>query len=145
MTRAARRRHTLFLGAFLAAGCASAPSADGPAGESASAVPAPDSGLRYVTVDIRGLRIMNMHDFNRTLARELPAELLEAGVEGYATVWLHVNESGQLLDRKLHTTSGNDKLDRVILSAARVLRFSAEGRSDPVWIGVDLGYGNRGR
>lgn len=34
-------------------------------------------------------------------------------------------------------------LDRAILQAARVLRFSAEGRSDPVWVLIDLGYRRR--
>lgn len=48
-----------------------------------------------------------------------------------------------LVGRHLHTTSGNRALDRVILQAARGLRFSSEGRSNPVWVLVDLGYRRR--
>ena len=48
-----------------------------------------------------------------------------------------------LATRHLHTTSGNRTLDRVILQAALVLRFSSEGRSNPVWVLVDLGYRRR--
>ena len=75
--------------------------------------------------------------------REMPEEMARAGVDGFAKVWLHVDVRGRILERKIHTTSGNRMLDRAILQAARILRFSAEGRSDPVWVLIDLGYKRR--
>ena len=77
------------------------------------------------------------------MLREMPEDMVRAGVDGYAKVWLHFDVRGRILERKIHTTSGNRMLDRVILQAARVLRFSPEGRSDPVWVLIDLGYRRR--
>ena len=137
VTLRATRRHVLILGALLTAGCASGPSVN-PADESAT----PSTpGIDNVTE--RGPRVLNMTAFFRTLMREMPEELERAGIDGYAKVWLYFDVRGRILERKIHTTSGNRTLDRVILQAARVLRFSSEGRSDPVWVLVDLGYRRR--
>ena len=139
MTVRATHHRVLILGAFLTAGCASAPSGS-PADE-----PATPSAPGIVNVDIteQGLRVLNMTAFLQTMMREMPEELERTGVDGYAKVWLHFDVRGRILERKIHTTSGNRTLDSVILQAARVLRFSSEGRSNPVWILIDLGYRRR--
>ncbi len=137
LTLLATRHRRLIFGALLATGCASAPSGN-PADESATPS-AP--GIDNVTE--RGPRVLNMTAFLRTLMREMPEELERAGIDGYAKVWLYFDVRGRILERKIHATSGNRTLDRVILQAARVLRFSSEGRSDPVWVLVDLGYRRR--
>lgn len=84
-----------------------------------------------------------MPQFLQAMMREMPPELVQAGVDGYAKVWLHVDVRGRILERKIHTTSGNRTLDRVILQAARILRYNPAGRSDPIWILIDLGYTRR--
>lgn len=138
MTLPTKRRHVLVLAPLFGAACASAPS-----GNPADQPVTPSSAPGIVNVDARGLRILNMRAFRQTLIREMPEEMVRAGVDGFAKVWLHVDVRGRLLERKIHTTSGNRTLDRAILEAARILRFSAEGRSDPVWILIDLGYRRR--
>lgn len=45
--------------------------------------------------------------------------------------------------RRSGFTSACAAPDRAMLQAARILRFSAEGRSDPVWVPIDPGYGRR--
>ena len=137
VTLRATHRHVLILGALLTAGCASAPSGN------AADEPATPSGPGIVNVTERGPRVLNMTAFLRTMMREMPEELERARVDGFAKVWLHVDVRGRILERKIHTTSGNRTLDRVILQAARILRFSSEGRSNPVWILIDLGYRRR--
>ena len=137
LTLLASRHHRLIFGVLLATGCASAPSGN-PADE-----PATPSGPGIVNVTERGLRVLNMTAFLQTMLREMPEDMVRAGVDGYAKVWLHFDVRGRILERKIHTTSGNRMLDRVILQAARVLRFSPEGRSDPVWVLIDLGYRRR--
>lgn len=138
MTLCGLRPHVLVLGPLLAAACSSAPS-ESPADQPVPPAAAPG----IVNVDARGLRILNMRDFRRALMREMPEETARAGVDGFAKVWLHVSVRGRILERRIHTTSGNRTLDRAILQAARILRFSAEGRSDPVWVLIDLGYKRR--
>ena len=132
------RPPVLILASLLTAACASAPS-----GNPTAEPVAPSSAPGVVNVDARGLRILNMRQFLQALTREMPEEMVQAGVDGFAKVWLHVDVRGRILERKIHTTSGNRTLDRAILQAARILRFSAEGRSDPVWILIDLGYRRR--
>lgn len=138
MTLPTRHPHILVLAPLLAAGCTSTPSGN-PAAEPVT----PSSAPGIVNVDARGLRVVNMRAFLQTLMREMPEETARAGVDGFAKVWLHVDVRGRILERKIHTTSGNRTLDRAILQAARILRFSAEGRSDPVWVLIDLGYKRR--
>ena len=140
VTHCARRHHVLVLGTLLSAGCASAPSGN-PADEPVTPSSAP--GIVNVDITLSGLKVLNIREFLQTLMREMPPEMVRAGVDGYAKVWLHVDVRGRVLDRKIHTTSGNGMLDRVILRSARVVRFSPEGRSDPIWIAIRLGYRRR--
>lgn len=115
----------LILGALLATGCASAPS--GPPGEQ------PAAQARTPTV-------LNVNVFRQTLAREYPATLRQAGIDGEAVVWLRVSEEGRVQEQRIHTTSGSAVLDRHILRVARVLRFDPGAETEPFWVKINLGH-----
>lgn len=125
MTFLASPHRLLILCALLAAGCASAPS--GPPGEQPAA-------------QARTPTILNFNVFRQTMAREYPATLRQADIDGEAVVWLHVNEEGRVQERRIHTTSGNAVLDRHILRVARVLRFDPGVETEPFWVKINLGH-----
>ena len=125
MTRTARRRHTVLLGALLAAGCASAPADD-------EGDQPPNLGA-----DARA-------EMRRTLQREYRASgLMAQAVEGTTTVWMFVNEEGLVDDVRVHTSSGNPALDEVAMRVARTQQWEPcrrDGAPTAIWLPLPLTF-----
>lgn len=83
----------------------------------------------------------------RLLEREYPPVLKEAGIGGEVTVWLHISDTGEVLDTQIRTdppgTSGHDGLDAAALRVADAMEFepamNQEKRTD-VWVQIPITF-----
>lgn len=125
-----------------------------PAAEAADAVPLPpppsevkaepslEDEPRFVVHTVKP-RMLNQEDVNLVLEREYPALLKDAGIGGTTTVWLFVNESGQVANALVKESSGHRGLDDAALRVADAARFSpAQNRDEVValWIALDIAF-----
>ena len=88
-------------------------------------------------------RMLNEVEVNRVREREYPALLKDAGIGGTTTVWLFVNESGQVANSLVKESSGHLGLDDAALRAADAARFSPARNRDEVvalWIALAITF-----
>lgn len=88
-------------------------------------------------------RMLNAEEVNRVLEREYPALLKDAGIGGTTTVWLFVNESGQVANSLVKESSGHRGLDDAALRVVDAATFSpAQNRDEVValWISLDIRF-----
>ncbi len=91
-------------------------------------------------------KIRNRPEVLEALAREYPAELRSAGVEGTARVYFLIADDGAVLRRVLDHGSGHAELDDAALRVAEVYRFRpAENRGEPVavWVSLPISFRHR--
>ncbi|MEZ4414940.1 MAG: M56 family metallopeptidase [Gemmatimonadota bacterium] len=77
------------------------------------------------------------------LQREYPPLLRDAGIEGEALVWFHIDDEGTVTDVRLGRTSGHQALDEAAMSVARSFRFApARNGDDPVavWVAYPMAF-----
>ncbi|MDE2655288.1 MAG: TonB family protein [Gemmatimonadota bacterium] len=108
----------------------------------ADAEPSLEDEPRFVVHTVKP-RMLNEVEVNRVLEREYPALLKDAGIGGTVTVWLFVNESGQVANSLVKESSGHRGLDDAALRVADAARFSpAQNRDEVValWIALDIAF-----
>ena len=87
--------------------------------------------------------ILNIPEVQRAMVRTYPAVLRDAGVGGTVKVYLFIDESGQVQDRRLDQSSGHPAFDEAALAVADVYRFSPALNRDrpvPVWVSFPVTF-----
>lgn len=82
-------------------------------------------------------RLTNAPAVQRTLEREYPSLLRNAGIGGNVTVHLHVDEEGVVRESRVFEGSGYDAMDAAALKVAGAMRFSPALNRDvrvAVWV-----------
>ena len=81
--------------------------------------------------------ILNLVEIQRALVRQYPPMLRNVGVGGTVEVWLFISKEGQVLNKRVFSSSGYGQLDDAALKVANIFRFSPAMNRDktvPVWI-----------
>ena len=69
--------------------------------------------------------LRNRTEFARALERRYPPLLRDAGIGGTVLLWVRLDETGEVLDTRLITSSGHDSLDQLAQELMReTARFS---------------------
>jgi protein TonB len=87
--------------------------------------------------------VQNRDEVSRTLEREYPPVLRDAGVGGRAIVWLRLDEQGIVQDVQINTSSGHPALDQAALRVGQIMKFSPAMNRDkvvPVWVSVPVSF-----
>jgi TonB family protein len=90
--------------------------------------------------------IANRDEVARSLVREYPPLLRDAGIGGTAHVWFFIDETGTVARVLVNETSGHPELDEAALRVARVIQFTpALNRDRPVavWISLPITFQTR--
>jgi TonB family protein len=80
-------------------------------------------------------------EVRRTLEREYPPILREAGLGGVVMVWFFIDEEGSVVRTLVHQSSGLEGLDEAALKVAEVIQFTPALNRDqrvPVWISLPI-------
>jgi protein TonB len=88
-------------------------------------------------------RLRNADEVQRTLQRNYPPLLRDAGIGGKATVWFFIDESGKVIKTQLNQTSGYDALDEAALKVASIMQFSPALNRDKkvqVWVSIPIAF-----
>ena len=77
------------------------------------------------------------------LEKSYPPLLRDAGVGGTATVYIFIDERGDVGNALINKASGHAPLDEAALAVARVMRFTPAMRDDavvPVWVSLPITF-----
>lgn len=131
----------------LADGSDPAPEADAaPLSETAVDELPADGGPSKATGPDEDPRLLNRQAVVDALVAHYPDELRERGIEGRAGLWLKVDESGQVTDARIRSSSGHEALDRAALKVGGTMEFEPAARDgEPVatWISQPVNFRNR--
>ncbi|HLE57765.1 MAG TPA: energy transducer TonB [Rhodothermia bacterium] len=84
-------------------------------------------------------RLLNADEVGRSLERNYPPLLRDAGIGGNVNVWFFIDEDGKVLKKQLAQSSGYPALDDAGLNVADLMRFSpAQNRDKKVQVWVSL-------
>ena len=87
--------------------------------------------------------ILNRDEVVRTMEREYPPLLRDAGIGGTVKVYFFIDETGKVGDYRIDQTSGHTALDDAALKVASVYRFSPALNRDkrvPVWVSFGITF-----
>jgi periplasmic protein TonB len=87
--------------------------------------------------------ILNRDEVVREMTRQYPALLRDAGIGGTVKVYFFIDEDGQVKDRRIDQSSGQQALDDAALAVASVYRFSPALNRDkkvPVWVSFPITF-----
>jgi len=112
--------------------------------------PPPDSiissrnpeGLIFTPFTVRP-DIRNRKEVQRTLIREYPPLLRDAGIGCTVEVWFQIDEEGVVKQTLVKTGSGHEALDRAALKVAEVIVFTPALNRDKrvqVWISLPITF-----
>jgi protein TonB len=107
-------------------------------------VPAAASGGAGIFVPITvAPKLANPDQVERTLVREYPASLRDAGIGGTVDLLVHIDEEGRVTEASVGGGSGYDILDRAALRVADAMRFHPAQNRDlrvAVWIRLPVTF-----
>jgi protein TonB len=87
--------------------------------------------------------ILNRQEVVRSMEREYPPLLRDAGIGGTVLVFFFIDENGQVQDTRINESSGHQALDDAALAVSEVYRFSAALNRDkkvPVWVSFPITF-----
>ena len=87
--------------------------------------------------------ILNRQEVVRSMEREYPPLLRDAGIGGTVRVFFFIDEEGAVQDYRIDESSGHQALDDAALAVADVYRFSAALNRDkkvPVWVSFPITF-----
>lgn len=87
--------------------------------------------------------ILNADEVMRTLEREYPQLLRDAGIGGTVHVHFFINEEGVVINSLVRESSGHQALDDAALRVASITRFSPALNRDkkvPVWVSFPITF-----
>jgi protein TonB len=79
----------------------------------------------------------------RTLAREYPAPLRDAGIGGQVLLWLLIDQTGTVDRALVKTSSGFEALDAAAMRVAVTMEFTPALNRDrriPVWVAIPVDF-----
>lgn len=85
--------------------------------------------------------ITNRAEVARTLEREYPSILRDAGIGGTVMVLFHIDETGRVVETRLAESSGHAGLDEAAAKVADVMRFTPainRDREVAVWVSFPI-------
>jgi protein TonB len=88
-------------------------------------------------------RLLNRAETERALQRSYPPFLRDAGVGGRPTVWIHVDENGEVIGAQIHESSNREALDQAALAVAHAMKFSPAlnfDRKVSVWVSIPISF-----
>lgn len=92
--------------------------------------------VRYIPREVDP-RATNDAEIRDLLQRHYPRGLRDAGVEGSVTLWIFVDESGEVAEARVHESSGYEAFDRAALEVAEEMEFEpAVNRDRPIGVWV---------
>jgi protein TonB len=84
-------------------------------------------------------QLLNTAEVQRSLQRNYPAILRDAGVGGRVTLWLLIDENGRVIDTDVRESSGQEAFDSAAARVAGIMRFSpGKNRENNVKVWVSL-------
>jgi len=104
------------------------------------------AGPRFIPYDVPP-NLRNRARVAQVLQREYPPLLKESGIGGVVTVWLYIDENGQVADREVNESSGYNALDQAALEVADEMEFTPAQNRDKrtaVWVSIPITF-NVGR
>lgn len=87
--------------------------------------------------------ILNRDEVVRSMEREYPPLLRDAGIGGTVRVYFFIDETGKVMDTRIDQTSGHQALDDAALKVAGIYRFSPALNRDkrvPVWVSFPITF-----
>jgi TonB family protein len=88
--------------------------------------------------------LRNRGEYGTALQRQYPPMLRDAGIGGTVTLWVFINEGGDVENTRIVNSSGYEQLDQVAESVMRdVAQFSPALNRDqrvPVWIQIPVTF-----
>ncbi len=88
-------------------------------------------------------RATNDDEIRRLLRRYYPAALKDAGIGGTVTLWLFVNDQGQVEKTQVQKSSGYDAMDQAAVRVARNMEFKPAINKDKpigVWVSRNITF-----
>jgi periplasmic protein TonB len=110
-------------------------------------LPPPPSAARGADIEVAPMfvrrtvepQLKNQREIERVLERNYPAMLRDAGVGGTPVLWFLIDETGQVLQTRVRTSSGYPALDEAAQKIAAQMRFSpALNNTTPVMVWVEI-------
>jgi TonB family protein len=86
-------------------------------------------------------RVQNVEDVLRSLKREYPNTLRQAGIGGTVSVLFYIDGEGRVQDTRIAHSSGHAALDEAALAVSAIYRFSPalnRDRAVPVWVSIPI-------
>jgi TonB family protein len=93
-------------------------------------------------------RLTNPEEFARALMRAYPVSLRSAGIGGTVTLLVHIDESGRVLEARVDSDSGYQRLDETALDLVGLMRFTPALNRDrrvAVWVELPIEFRTRDR
>ena len=90
--------------------------------------------------------LRNPDEVARSLQRNYPPLLRDAGIGGTTIMWFFINENGTVINTKLFKTSGYDALDDAAAKVAEIMKFSPAMNRDKtvqVWVQIPITFASR--
>ena len=87
--------------------------------------------------------IKNRSEVIRAMTRAYPPILRDAGIGGRTLVWFFISEEGQVLDKRIATSSGHEQLDNAALEVAGIYEFTPALNRDKVvkvWVQIPITF-----
>ena len=87
--------------------------------------------------------ILNVAEVQRTVVRQYPQLLRDAGIGGTVRVWFFIDEEGTVQNTRIDQSSGHQALDDAAIAVSNVYRFSAALNRDqpvPVWVSFPITF-----
>ncbi|HEU5210410.1 MAG TPA: energy transducer TonB [Longimicrobiales bacterium] len=90
--------------------------------------------------------LKNTRDIQRLLERSYPPVARDAGIGGSVLLWLYIDIEGNVLETRVHESSGVDALDQAAREVASEMRFRPaqyRSRPVPVWVAQRIEFTTR--
>jgi TonB family protein len=91
-------------------------------------------------------KLVNLSDVERSLQRNYPPLLRDAGIGGRAVLWFHIDENGNVVKTQLNESSGYEALDDAAARVASTMRFTSAKNRDKavqVWVQIPITFTSR--
>ena len=100
---------------------------------------------RFVAYDLAP-ELLNLKKVRESLEKQYPTELRESGIDGKVTLWMFVDEQGEVKQVSVHEASAYDAFNEAAQRVGYGLKFrpaSNDGQPVGVWIMQQVTFDSR--